>query len=96
MNVHINDLIIVSYSIASPNNSGAWVEILASSKISNNFKFADTVYGTASISAAGAVGNSMAVVGVSSTNIQFGAYNRSSGSSAFAGQVIGVALNRVR
>ncbi|MGX2944227.1 hypothetical protein [Enterococcus alishanensis] len=92
----INDLIIVSYSISPTNQNGAWVEILAGSKIPSNFKFADTVYGTASISAAGAVGNSMAVVGVSSTNIQFGAYNRSAGSSAFAGQVIGVALNRGR
>ncbi|MGM0238431.1 BppU family phage baseplate upper protein [Enterococcus sp. AZ103] len=92
----INDLVIVSYSISPPNNSGAWVEILAGNKIPDNFKFVDTVYGTGGIGAASAVASSLATVGVSSSNITFGAYSRSSGSSAFAGQVVGVALNRGR
>lgn len=92
----VNDMIVMSYSLTTTDTSGSWKEILPGNKIPDEYKPVNTVYGKGGISAVAAVGGSACMIQFAPDLIQFAAYNRSNGNTAFAGQCFGTAKNRGR
>lgn len=87
------DMIVVSYSLSPTANTGTWATPLPIASIPAQFQFESSAYGTGSI-AVGEVKDCICQVGMNEHGLQFAAWNRTSGSAAFAGQVSGVAKNR--
>lgn len=87
------DLIIVSFSLSPRNNAGTWMTIIPIENILDEYKFASETYSAGAVGSS-EVGDATCLIGMNENGLEFGAWNRPSGTAPFAGQIIGIALNK--
>lgn len=87
------DLIIVSFSLSPKNNAGTWMTIIPIENILDEYKFASETYSAGAVGSS-EVGDATCLIGMNEKGLEFGAWNRPSGTAPFAGQIIGIALNK--
>lgn len=87
------EIVIISYSLSPKANAGTWMTIIPIDTIVDTYLLNQSVYSAGAISSS-EVANANCVVGMNEAGLQFGAWNRPSGTAAFTGQLVGIARNK--
>ncbi|MFS0941905.1 BppU family phage baseplate upper protein [Enterococcus thailandicus] len=87
------EIVIISYSLSPKANTGTWMTIIPIGTIVDTYLLNQSVYSVGAI-ASSEVANANCVVGMNEVGLQFGAWNRPSGTAAFTGQIVGIAKNK--